>query len=727
MAAPQEMILKLLFNDDGTFAGLEEINKELKKVDESTTQVEEATKGLKQQYAELRKEQDKYDPGTEKFNELSIKMGELKDRMNDAADAVKGNTGPAIEGLNNSFGLMGMQIANLDFEGLSQSVNLVAGNLNRIKHEDITNGLRALGNAGKAAFQALAKAIAANPLLLLVGIIAGIITYWEEITALFDMYQAKGLSKVKYYLEKSLEAMKKQEQSLTSQIALSKAYGDSTFVQYRLNEQLLKNQIKQQETQMRIAEINRDKEKLQEAYNKKLELQNNLAVNAAAAQKEYNDGLVEAYGLLGDTQATELKKQQSTLKYRQLLDEANTKLKEQQALQESQNNKMAGAVEYAQQWGEETNKILDRYTLDSSRADIFGIKQTEADIKLLQDVIKKTEAQIEKEAADARQAKIDTRNDFEQELRNDLFKSFNSADAYELELIRQQYEKKKKEAKKNGADLLLVEEWYTNAVSELLLSQAEREYKLEQDKINKKLALQKAYNDAYAQAMADEQTMIETIQESIYEGGLSAQQLELKQVREHYLQLITEAEYYGQNAQVLKDKQAKEELAITKKYQEAETQLRVDTVKQGLAALTALNESFTARTEKTAKRQFNVNKALNIAMSLVDTYAAIVKALNSPETVPTSVKIAQAVAVGVMGFANVAKIAKTQFGGMTPDTSMNQTGNADSTTQANAPAIDFSGGQFNPNGPGTVETYVLAGNVANALEARQKIIDQSYL
>ena len=724
MAAPQEMILKLLFNDDGTFVGLEQINKELKKVDESTTQVEEATKGLKQQYAALRKEQEKYDPSSERFAELSAQMGELKDRMNDAADAVKGNTGPAIEGLNNSFGLMGMQISNLDFEGLSQSINLVAGNLARIKPEDISNGLRAIGTAGKAAFKALGTAIKENPIWALIGILTAIYAYWEELTALFEMYQANGVAKVKYYLEKSLDAMKKQEQSLTNQIALSKAYGDSSFVQYRLQEQLLKNQIKQQETQMRIAEISKDKEKLQESYNKKIELQNQLAVNAASAQKEYNDGLVEAYGLLGDAQATELKKQQSTQKLNQLLDEANVKLKEQQALQANVTTEMGGAADFVASLGEQVKDNNEKVWKD---ADIFGIKQTEADIKLLQDVIKKTEAQIEKEAADARQAKIDARNDFEQELRNDLFKSFNSADAYELELIRQQYEKKKKEAKKNGADLLLVEEWYTNAVSELLLSQAEREYKLEQDKINKKLALQKTYNDAYAQAMADEQTMIETIQESIYEGGLSAQQLELKQVREHYLQLITEAEYYGQNAQVLKDKQAKEELAITKKYQEAETQLRVDTVKQGLAALTALNESFTARTEKTAKRQFNVNKALNMAMSLIDTYAAIVKALNSPETVPTSVKIAQAVAVGVMGFANVAKIAKTQFGGTTPDTSMNQTGNTDSTTQANAPAIDFSGGQFNPNGPGTVETYVLAGNVANALEARQKIIDQSYL
>lgn len=721
--AAQEMILKLLFNDDGTFVGLEEINKELKKVDDSTTKVEESTKGLKQQYAELRKEQDKYDPGTEKFNELSVQMGELKDRMNDAADAVKGNTGPAIEGLSNSFGLMGMQISNLDFEGLSQSINLVAGNLSRIKPEDISNGLRAIGTAGKAAFKALGTAIKENPIWLLIGILTAIYAYWEELTALFEMYQANGVAKVKYYLEKSLEAMKKQEQILNKQIALSKAYGDSTFVQYRLQEQLLKNQIKQQETQMRIAEISRDKEKLQEAYNKKIELQNQLAVNAATAQKEYNDGLVEAYGLLGDSQATELKKQQATQKLNQLLDEANVKLKEQQLLQSNVTTEMGGAADFVASLGEQVKDNNEKVWKD---ADIFGIKQTEADIKLLQDVIKKTEAQIEKEAADARQAKIDTRNDFEQELRNDLLKSFSTADAYELELLRQQYEKKKKEAQKNGADRLLVEEWYNNAVIQLLTTQVEREDALEKDRNDKKLAKLKAYNDAYAQAIADEQLLIESIQENIYEAGLSAQDLELKQVREHYFQLITEAEYYGQNAQALKDQQAKAELAITKKYAEAETQLRVDTVKQGLQALTTLNESFTARTEKTAKRQFNVNKALNIAMSLVDTYAAIVKALNSPETVPTSVKIAQAVAVGVMGFANVAKIAKTQFGGGAPNTSMDQ-GGTNTTTQANAPAVDFSGGNFNNNAPGTVETYVLAGNVANALEARQKIIDQSYL
>lgn len=183
--ATQEMIFKLSFDDEGTFVGLEDINQELQKVNDSTAQVEKTTKTLKQQYAELKKQQDQYDPGTKKFQELSVQMGELKDRMNDAADAVKGNTGPAIEGARASFGLMGEQIANLDFEGLSQSLNLVSGNLARLKPEDISKGLRAMADAGVNAFKAIGKAILANPLLAIGAVIVGIAMNFERIIKFF--------------------------------------------------------------------------------------------------------------------------------------------------------------------------------------------------------------------------------------------------------------------------------------------------------------------------------------------------------------------------------------------------------------------------------------------------------------------------------------------------------------------------------------------------------------
>jgi hypothetical protein len=695
MAAPQEMILKLLFNDDGTFVGLEEINKELEKVDESTNKVDKSTKSLKAQYRQLNQELLNFEPGTEKYTEISQKMGELKDRMNDAADAVKGNTGPAIEGMSNSFGILQGQIATLDFEGVGQSLMNMANNVKRIDFKMFTDGIKSMITG----LRRLTAAMVSNPVTLLFVILASTIalvaTNWKEFSSLF-----KGESVVLNSLQKELGTLQAQNGAIKNKIASAKAYGDSLYQQYLLSQQLLANEIEQERVKMKIALLQDDQKAADEARAKRLELQNQQLQEQTQHIVDYYNTVRDADVLTDNNTKKEQEKIEAAKKYNSALEETRTKL----ALLRSDTSLSLSGVGNA-----------------------FDISVYEDNEKKLLDAIDKSNKDVEKKYREEQKAILDARRDFEIQLRNEIFKSTATQDDYELEMLRQQYTKKLEEAKKNKANLKLVEEWYNNAIIELLTSQAQRESDLEEAKNRKKLEKQKAYNDAYAQAMADEQTTIETIQENLYESGLSAQDLELKTLREHYFQLITEAEYYGQNAQVLKDKQAKEELAITKKYAEAEAQLKVDTVAQGLQALTSLNESFTARTEKTAKRQFNTNKALNIAMSLVDTYAAIVKALNSPETVPTSVKIAQAVAVGVMGFANVAKIAKTQFGGTTPDTSMNQTGNPDSTTQANAPAIDFSGGQFNPNGPGTVETYVLAGNVANALEARQKIIDQSYL
>jgi len=245
--ATQDMILKLSFNDEGTFTGLEEINKELKKVDDSTTKVEESTKTLKQQYAELRKEQDKYDPGTKKFAELSTKMGELKDRMNDAADAIKGNTGPAIEGARASFGMLGDQLLNLDFEGVAQSLNLVSGNLARLKPEDVSKGFKAVSEAGVNAFKAIGKAIMANPYLAVARILVAIAMNFDKIVKLFpdlenalsgiDNYQrsvAKNAQLQNKVLEKQLPAVEAESENRKVQAEISTYAAGYDAVQRRV-------------------------------------------------------------------------------------------------------------------------------------------------------------------------------------------------------------------------------------------------------------------------------------------------------------------------------------------------------------------------------------------------------------------------------------------------------------------------------------------------------------
>lgn len=722
--ATQEMILKLIFNDDGTFKGLEEINKELKKTDDAVASAEEKVKTLAQQFKALKKEQDQYDPGTEKFNELSVKMGELKDRMNDAADAVKANTGPAVEGLRNSFGLMGDQLRNLDFEGLTQSVQLFTGNLAKLSVSSITGSLKAMLQAGIQGFKTLANVIKQNPIFILVPIIIALISYWKEFT---DLVTGKGAMKAA--LEAQVTAYGNQAKALERINQLNKLRADSA--NNLLSSELFILEVKKQQAlaAYRLALIEKDTAKIAETQNALDDANLAIALRREQSAKSLND----YYNNALQNSDKQLNSEADKLKVNT---EINAKIGEAQDLQISltqeierqqiileQQKKLPGILGDPQATQQEIKRLTEERKKYGQQAIYLDEEYRKQQIKALD----KAEADRLKSERDANQAIIDARKAFELELRNAIFQNTATTDEYELEMLRQQYTKKKEDAKKHKADILLVEEWYNAALSDLLLTQSDREYQIEKTKQEKIQAKRKEAHDKAQEEATAYNNRRNAIDDELANAQLSAQELELQAVQSHYLALIAEAQYFGRDAQALKDAQGKAELAITKKYADAEAQLRVDTVAQGLQALTALNESFTARTEKTARRQFNVNKALNIASSLVDTYSAIVKALNSPETIPTSVKIAQAVAVGVMGFANVAKIAKTQFGAGAADTTGANTSTTTDGGTTNAPAVDFSGGNFNNNAPGTVETYVLAGNVANALEARQKIIDQSYL
>jgi hypothetical protein len=148
----------------------------------------------------------------------------------------------------------------------------------------------------------------------------------------------------------------------------------------------------------------------------------------------------------------------------------------------------------------------------------------------------------------------------------------------------------------------------------------------------------------------------------------------------------------------------------------------------GLKALGDLVSALNVKDEKRAKKQFQIMKGIQMATALIDTYKAITGALADTSTIPYYMKVANAVIAGATGFAQVAKIAQTTYDN--PSASggggggVNAGGGGGGGMQA--PPIDFSFMQQTGQ-PNTVETYVLAGNVANALEARQKIIDQSHL
>jgi len=155
---------------------------------------------------------------------------------------------------------------------------------------------------------------------------------------------------------------------------------------------------------------------------------------------------------------------------------------------------------------------------------------------------------------------------------------------------------------------------------------------------------------------------------------------------------------------------------------------RLDIASSGLDALTALNEAFTKKGQQQSKKQFQIQKALNYASAVIDTYGGINRALNDKTMPSTTARIIQASIVGAMGLANVIKIAKTEYGAATPPsgTNMSAGGSGDNGTTAPSPA-NFAFLGMQPQQQPPLQAYVVSTQVSSNLEAQQLIQNQSKL
>ena len=82
-----------------------------------------------------------------------------------------------------------------------------------------------------------------------------------------------------------------------------------------------------------------------------------------------------------------------------------------------------------------------------------------------------------------------------------------------------------------------------------------------------------------------------------------------------------------------------------------------------IGALSGLLMAFEAQTEEGAKRQFNINKALQIAQAITNTAQGIMAQLAVPQDALTGANFVKAGIVAATGAAQVATIAQTQFQG----------------------------------------------------------------
>jgi len=212
-------------------------------------------------------------------------------------------------------------------------------------------------------------------------------------------------------------------------------------------------------------------------------------------------------------------------------------------------------------------------------------------------------------------------------------------------------------------------------------------------------------------------------------ASISYEDLKAREKKKGDARLITEMQIHA-NLTALRAAQSQKELDDLRQLEALKAETRLRQVGESLNALSALNEAFTKKGQQQSKKQFQIQKALNLASAVVDTYGGINRALNDKTMPSTTARIIQASIVGAMGLANVLKISKTEYGNATAPSGTNMsTGGSggDNGTTAPSPA-NFA---FLQNQPGQqqppLQAYVVSSQVSSNLEAQQLIQNQSKL
>lgn len=152
-----------------------------------------------------------------------------------------------------------------------------------------------------------------------------------------------------------------------------------------------------------------------------------------------------------------------------------------------------------------------------------------------------------------------------------------------------------------------------------------------------------------------------------------------------------------------------------------------------LGAINDLTQAFAKDDEASARRAFNINKAVGIAQAVISTAQAVVSQLAVPQDALTGANFIKAGIVAATGAAQIATIARTQFqgggGGSAP--SIGSVPNASAASPTFNVVGDTGVNQLaqslgNQNGQ-PIETFVVAGNVTTAQSLERNKIENASL
>jgi hypothetical protein len=188
--------------------------------------------------------------------------------------------------------------------------------------------------------------------------------------------------------------------------------------------------------------------------------------------------------------------------------------------------------------------------------------------------------------------------------------------------------------------------------------------------------------------------------------------------------------------QEIRDKADAKELANRQALEESIFQVTATSIQ----AIATLTDIFAQKNEKNAKRAFKIQKALNIATTIMNTAAAIMQvAKQTTDFTPLQIlRNANMIAMGIAGGLQVVKIAQQKFEGGTPANTVSGFSGAGGLGGGGGGGMSPQAPEFNIVGQSgfnqiagalgqqpPVQAYVVAGNVTTAQQLQNNTIQQA--
>jgi hypothetical protein len=619
-------------------------------------------KGIKQELKAVQDQMIGLSAGSDEFIKLSQKAGELRDRMKDVKEAVNSQAGPAISNFGNNLSIARGQLMELDLEGFSESIKRMGVNVASINFGMLKDGLSAAGSA----LVDIGATIITNPIMLLGGVLAGVVMYWDEITAaIFKTNQAqklnaeitaemnKAISGELVSLEKNKALLNDANLSQEKRVAiineLKKTYPDylgNINAETISNDKLSAALSNVNKALFLKYEIQAREKTLQPLFEKRLQLENDLAAAEQARVENQN--------------------------------------KIAKAQQEARN--AGGAAAYANY--QEIEKIgnLETGQVEKIKADI------DATSKLINDSI----------------AKISST-----QLELDKFTVKSNEKTKESTVKTQKETTKKVVDEKIDRNKILAQ--YNQ-------EQAEDDIALAAEVADKNAAMSQALTDkerANAVELHGEKKSLvadlNEVEKEVFNARLERSDIETQHQIENEEKLRAK-KFAARDAALKLAKEGEEAIANVGAAYFATKMSRIDReTKEGAAAYEVL-----------AKKQFEFNKKMQLAGAIIDLARGINSSLAAAPVAigpaPNPAGIASLAFVTATGLANIAKIAATKYqsstapGGTSPSPNLSGGGGGGQSPAA----LNLSAIQGNTN-TAPIQSYVLAGQVSSAQQAEFKI------